>query len=322
MENPEVESEESNHYRIGKAIDCWLTTPEEFYNEFYGIKTEKPSGLMGLFIDKLPANLTLDSDSSSYEEAYTASGFKLSLKTVINNLWSVDKNKEYYLQKANALGKTVLSSTDMNVVLRSCAQLLSSLPTQRYFNNNDPNVEIYYQVPIYFTRNKVPCKALLDGILINNLEKTIQVFDLKSTSRRVISFPFVVKRFGYHYQGSFYWYACNKLFENTEFAFTDNEELQNNLSRYKGYKILPTTFIVTSTERDEKALCFSMSIDEIEICLTGKSADASVDFLSIDEMLEMYKWHCETRKWEYPKKVYEEGTLQLNIFKRAVSDEE
>lgn len=86
MENPEVESEETTHFRIGKAIDCWLTTPSEFYNEFYAIKTERPLGLMGLFIDKLPTDLTIESDSSSYEEAYKAAGFKISLNTVISKL--------------------------------------------------------------------------------------------------------------------------------------------------------------------------------------------------------------------------------------------
>ena len=321
MENPEVESEESTHFRIGKAIDCWLTSPEEFYNEFHVIKAERPSGLMGLFIDKLPTNLTIESDSSFYEEAYIAAGFKISLNTVINNLWSNDKNKEYYIQKTTALGKQVLSNQELEIVLRACAQLLSSLPTQRYFDFNNPDLEIFYQVPIYFSINDVNCKALLDGILINKKERTIQPFDLKSTGRRIISFPSTVKRFGYHYQGAFYWEACRQLFA-CEGNACSHSLITSKLCQYKDYTLLPTTFIVTSTEKDEKALCFAMTLDEIQTCLTGNPANVDANFHSIEEMLEIYKWHCETGKWDYPKKVYEKGALPLNIFARADRHEE
>ena len=74
--NPDIEDDDKKHFRIGSALDSILTDPERFPEEFCVSYESRPGGLMGVFIDKLPSNLTEESDIELYREAYTKAGYK------------------------------------------------------------------------------------------------------------------------------------------------------------------------------------------------------------------------------------------------------
>lgn len=67
INNQNTEDEDSQHFRIGSAIDCILTTPDSFSELFVVGEVSRPYGLMGKFIDNLPANLNANSLLDNYE---------------------------------------------------------------------------------------------------------------------------------------------------------------------------------------------------------------------------------------------------------------
>jgi hypothetical protein len=112
IDNPDVEGEDAAHFRIGKALDTLLTDPDAFDDNFYVTVVARPKGLMCKFIDQLPLNLTKTSDTELYRQAYDTAGYAQNISTVIRNLWSVDKNLDYYKARIAAGSKTVLSGDE------------------------------------------------------------------------------------------------------------------------------------------------------------------------------------------------------------------
>lgn len=77
MENPDSEDGDKSFFRIGSALDCLLTSPERWEEDFKVVEANRPYGLLAKFIDELPSGLTPDSDLELYQEAYDKSGYKM-----------------------------------------------------------------------------------------------------------------------------------------------------------------------------------------------------------------------------------------------------
>ena len=54
IETPDVEDEEKKAFRIGSAVDCLLTDPARWDDEFVVSDVVRPSGFMSKFVDNLP----------------------------------------------------------------------------------------------------------------------------------------------------------------------------------------------------------------------------------------------------------------------------
>ena len=177
------ENDSTPSLRIGSALDCLLTSPERWEEDFQVVDVEKPQGLMGKFIDKLPPDLTKLSELELYYPAYEASEFKLSLQTVVNKFWSNTDAVGYYRLVSSKGTKIILPREEYQAVLKAKELLLSNEFTYQYFHNLFTHQELLHQVAVYFTYKDTECKALLDGILIDHKNKRIHPFDLKTTGK-------------------------------------------------------------------------------------------------------------------------------------------
>lgn len=333
-DNPETEDEEKRHYRIGSAIDSILTTPNEFNQEFAVSYKERPGGNMGVFIDALPLDLNSESDGEEYREAYDKAGYKLSLETVIKNLWGIEKYKTYYLSRKNAKGRSIISYDEYEEVLHCKDYLLGNPYTREYFINNNPEESVYHQVAIYFNvmlkdleRSNdalywisVACKALLDGIRINHKNKTIQPFDLKTTGRSVLGFKNVYMFLGYYLQASFYELAVRQSINDTngqpDWLSAEDKLRGINLS---DYEILPMQFIVTEkkTSMSNPARIFACSKNDIEAGQIGGVYNGEY-YPGYIELIYSYLWHRDTNYWELPKTLVDsKGVVNLDTFEKV-----
>lgn len=85
-ERPELfENEDKTALRIGSAVDCLLTSPDRWDEEFIVVDVNKPYGLMGTFVQYLPKGITRLSDKEMYQTAYEKSGYKMSID------WAIEK---------------------------------------------------------------------------------------------------------------------------------------------------------------------------------------------------------------------------------------
>ena len=323
------EDDEKRHFRIGGAIDMILTQGMEAFREHYFVAPKsRPSGMMGIFIDSLPLTVDDKSPEEDYQEAYDIAGYKWPIASVISSLWKNDDYKSYFLSRKLALEKTVLTYDEFEEVMHAQKELLNSPFTREYFINNDPDIEIIYQLPIYFEVEGLPCKGLLDGIIINHKKKTIEPFDVKTIGKPISKFKFSYLDYGYYLQAAWYYTGLEYLIHHDnwkvigdvtipEYAWVGNklDEINKKFSKLWDYKLLPFKFVVTETKPfyQNPAQIFEVPLDQMQKAWTGgMSNDRYYD--GLNELITKYKWHLEKNYWDMSMDLYlQNGTTQLNL---------
>lgn len=248
-----------------------MTSPELLDSTFYISKGERPKGLMAKFIDALPSNLTRSTHEAAYTDAYLKSGYSTKIQYIIKNLWEKPINADYYYAKHEAKGKKVLSLDEYETALLCKKELVTNPCTKDYFVGKR---KVYYQVPIYFHTSytdvdgmalpEVPswskCKGMLDLLVIDHEEKTIQIADLKTIARSAFDFPSSFIKYGYYIQAWFYYFAVKELIAgravSPAFSSTQLEFLAE-------YTVKPPLFIVVP-KVEGSAVVFSMSDADME----------------------------------------------------------
>lgn len=307
-ENPETEDDDKTHFRIGSALDCLLTRPEDYKKEFMVTYKSRPGGLMGVFIDYLPLDLTEDSPEDEYLQAYEKSGYKMALPTVISNLWKEPKYMEYYMSRKQAVGKTIISLEEHEEIMNCYEALINNPYTRAWFMEDSPDVELKMQVKLFFKYKDVDCKGMMDVIRINHKNKTIELGDLKTTGKSVLSFRSAYKTYKYYLQAAFYYIGFSECLSDDLFL------LQNPWTeRIKTYEIIPMQFIVAEKKGSNPARIFATTDVELSYSIQGRWKDGEY-IPGVDELIERYKWHLENDQWDLPKDLIENnGIVKLEL---------
>ena len=139
----------------------------------------------------------------------------------------------------------VKSAEEYLTVRNIVASIKNHKFTKEYFRKAGSELEIVYQLPIFFNHKTLDCKALLDMVIFNHSDKTIQPIDIKTTSGRTVHFPTSFRKYRYDIQAAWYTLAL--------------EYYKNNNIFYSDYKVLPFKFIVESTTDIGRPLVFTCS---------------------------------------------------------------
>lgn len=143
--------------------------------------------------------------------------------------------KPYYNTLCIAEGKKVVSPEDVEDA-RRCVQALKTCErTAFYFADNDPfdtTIQRFYQLKFKHSFEGVNYRCMMDLAVVDNIKKTIQPVDLKTSSHNEWEFPKSFQQWSYQLQGRLYWRIVRALM---------NEDLF-----FKEYKLLPYKFIVVN----------------------------------------------------------------------------
>ena len=313
LENPEIEDNDTTYFRTGSALDCLLTSPERWDDDFKVIEVNRPWGLMGKFIDNLPPDLDMFSVQEMYQEAYDKSGYKMKLETVINNFWKNEETYKYYMAtRGTNKNKIIVSKDEYDTVLKCKELILANEFVQQYFVTEQIGQEILKQVPIYFEHMGEKCKALLDGILIDHRYKTIQPYDLKTTGKSVYDFPKSFLQYGYYRQCAF--------FEQS--LYSESSPVKQYIE--EGYAVLDFIFIVVETKLSSShpAVIFRTTKKDRQIGLLGGYVGTK-HYKGINNLIEDYNFYKENDYWDLPRDLYEnKGEILLNVFNSNEEDSE
>ncbi|MGL5079142.1 MAG: hypothetical protein ACRDBG_25360, partial [Waterburya sp.] len=294
--------EEAKALRLGGALDCLLTDPSRFDEDFIVMSYERPFGKLGAFAKELPEGLSPQSDLSLYEEAWKKADYMRDLTWCVDNFWKSKEAVEYYKLRNNT--KIVLSYSEIEAVKDARDRLLSSPLTGNYFlKNSSVEIELLHQVPIYFDYKGAECKALLDGIKIDHKNKIIKPFDLKSTSKSIYTFETSYIEWGYYRQSAFYNYAL-QMPESPVFELIE-----------KGYTIEKFKFIVVQLYSKVTPLIFTVNEQGLRCGLSGGYDKKGVYHKGIDQLLDAYYFHQKHNDYRHPVEILEAGEIvELNVF--------
>jgi hypothetical protein len=305
--------EDTTYFRKGSAVDCLLTEPREFDKRYVLCTVESPGGMMGEFVKVYLHNINRDDidEDTKRKAAYVASGFKIKYESVIKK-FEVPEIQEYVKFTLENKDKTLLSREEMTQTINMVNMLQKCVITEEYFKaDNDlreTSNQLEFEMPWKTKSGKeYTIRGMLDKVIINHKDKTIQAVDLKTTGKPVYSFPNSYIKYAYYRQAAIYQYYIKSLFRK----YAWYHEL-------KEYEVLPFKFIVAETACNNKPLVFEVSKEDLEIGMNGGfSKSTGKRMKGFTELIEEVEWHQETGEWEIKKEVQDNGgILILNELKK------
>ena len=285
------ESVESDAFRIGSAFDALMfQTPDEWNERYYVSTATPPTGMMAGMVEAA-INIKLADpfgDVDVAELAFEASEYKPSYKKTA--LKQFESFNAYINERCENDGKVCISQTEYDMLSRMSMNCLSDPVTKKFFiKNTHPDLELNFQVPVFWEQSGVTCKALLDIVLIDHAEKKIYPVDLKTTSSSVYHFASSFIKYKYYLQSSMYTAAIEELFVN---------EIS------EGYTVENFKFIVVGTTGRNEVLTYTVSNDDLEAGTYGYTDLYGNYHRGWITLLEDLSWHYEHDLWQHPRNVY------------------
>jgi len=304
-------SEDTTYFRKGSLLDCMLTEPDKELERFAVANVEVPGGMMEVFC-KVFASYPGDEDEA-FEVAYDTAGFKLKKDTVKKRLQDPLYEAFITFLKTNK-DKQVVSIAEHAEARQMADMLKYGTYTEKYFKESSEVVEVHNQLKIDWeyevidkrdgnTIRRYNCKSILDKVIIDHLDKTIQPIDIKSTGKSVYDFESSFKRFGYFRQAAFYMTAIRY------WAI---------LNGYGEYQLLNFIFIVAETDCYNLPMVYKVSGQDIHCGIYGgKYQNGNRRIKGFNCLLNDLDHHQYTDNWDYRAEHYEEYQRDGNIITRV-----
>ena len=295
--------EDTTYFRKGSAVDCLLTEPREFDKRYVLCTVEAPGGMMGEFVKIYLHNINRDDidEDTKRKAAYVASGFKIKYESVIKK-FEVPEIQEYVKFTLENKDKTLLSREEMSQTINMVNMLQRCVITEEYFKADhdlrETKNQVEFEMPWKTKSGKeYIIRGILDKVIIDHKNKTVQAVDLKTTGKPVYSFPNSYIKYAYYRQAAIY---------------------QRWVQGTWDYEVLPFKFVVAETACNNKPLVFEVSKEDLEIGTNGGfSKSTGKRMKGFAELIEEVEWHQRTGEWEIKKEVQDNGgILILNELKK------
>lgn len=304
LKQQEESYEEKSHYIIGGAVDCKLTMAEEVFKEKYHIseQTKKPGdGAMKVMkrafasaSEQFP--LGLEANIALYKkylfEAANLEEFNMRSKNKDDNpeedsrvLGFIKNHSSYWVDMVLAEGKQLLSEEEVIIINRVYESLTQHKHTSHLFTNKKAytaEVDIIYQMPLYFTYKGVACKAMVDMIIIDHANKRIMPIDIKTMWDYVLRFNRAITKRRYDLQASFYSYGIHACL--TQIATLINKHLIE-------YSVANFAFIAESTVSTGCPLIYVTNQEVLEYGKVGYIKGNGEVLLGWEQGIDIYsRW--------------------------------
>ena len=274
--------EEKECLVYGNLVDCLLTDPDNFNNKFYEDDLpEKPPATIMSFVHELISfgikDLTEDCLKDNLDRLDYQKNWKESTK--IDYLLNKSTTVPYFNMVLKSEGKQIITPEELSISKLVADNLLNHKHTFEYFRAE----EFEQQKILKGKWENFIIYGTLDRYNIDKWNKTIQPFDIKTTSDYTTNFYKSFKRFKYYYQDIIY-----------------TELLKQN---YPDYTILPFKFIVESIKYPGLPLVYGIN-EESRFIAKSK----------VSESFDLLKWHIDNNVWDVPKDVYiNNGYFEIEI---------
>jgi len=296
---------DSKAFDLGSAIHCYVLEHKEF-NDRYVVSHSSPvGGMMGVFIESyveaeaiminenMPHQLKIDGYQTLHELCYDKAGFKTALETVLKKFNS-DENQAYYKFLKENSGKIVLSQDDMDII-KSCYNNLieHQMTNPLLFPDEDKDGKPEFEISWIY--KDVNVKSIIDNLILDVTAKTVNIVDLKTTSKSVYNFERSYFSYNYYRQMAIYRLAVISYLKTLGISIQD-------------YDINCYIVVVQTTGLHE--------------CVVYKPdlTDLSVGTDEFNELIGRYKWHVSNNLWDFPMEYYKNnGIVNLKLSDENIS---
>lgn len=282
----------------GTMIHEYILQPEEFWKDYIILdfavpKVKQQKDLLEFYSSARSIDPFASEDDillMSYNSAY--SNNKSIDKRIQEAKELVELYQNYIEYFRNKDSKKVISFADLNMLKaikknieehKKANELLFNYPETFEVHNE---FHINWEYPNASLLGDLPCKSLLDRVMIDHTNKKIILVDIKTTAD-VYNFKHSVEEFDYCRQLAYYWLAIHWYFKN---------ELKLNIEEYE-YE----TYIVAVQSHDGyEVRVFKFNPKTIEERL-----------VTIDYAIKRIAWHKNNNLWDHMKEYYDEDGAEL-----------
>ncbi len=300
--NEEVEDKDTQASTMGRVVETLLMQPELFDDKFYmSACVSAPTGKMLEFVEALyditkactdeEGNITRDFIEMS-KEAYIKAGYKITFERVMGDF--IGKDAEIYYNEIRVVrskGLTVVTPTDVTIAENIVETLKTNFVTQDLVALiTGGKWRVFNQLQVEgFTINQHTLKAMMDKVIINDEEKTVQVYDLKCV--------WAVENFYEEYylyrrayiQAFVYYKACLHLVD------TDPS--------LKDYKVLLPKFIVCDSTNYFNPLIYTLREKDMTDAYDGFEYKGR-NYPGVSDIIQDLQWALDFNIWNISRNNY------------------
>jgi hypothetical protein len=196
---------------FGSAVDCMLTQGEQQFNEQYVVsEAATPSdtivSIMTQLADSHNENSLILVSDEDLLLAADAAEYCMRFKPETRVKKLRDEGSQYYGFLKSSQGKTILSRTDYDDVVKAVETLKTNPVTSQYFVDTplDSRERLFQlQFKSVLECTDIPYKGMLDLVIVDHKRKLIIPCDLKTT-KSVYSFRDSFYKYRYYIQAAMY----------------------------------------------------------------------------------------------------------------------
>ena len=298
-----VEDKDTAAANMGRIVETLLMEPHLFDDKFYMSScASTPTGLMLDFTEALYRNTRDATDENGkvtipmnelLEAAYRDSGFKIKYEAVIGKFIGSDAEIYYNeIRRVRTLNLTVVNTMEISIAEKIVEQLKTNSTTAPIVNLvNSSRYEIIDQMQVEgYTIDGHNFKSMLDKVVIDHKEKTIQPYDLKCTwSVENFYEEYYLYRRAY-IQAFLYYHAM--LYIATDEA-----------SPCYGYRVEYLKFIVCDSTNYYQPLIYTLDFDDMEDAYHGFIHKGRT-YPGVEDLIAALTWCKETNTWNISHKNY------------------
>lgn len=289
-----VEDKDTQAATIGRIVETLLMEPELFDEKFYmSACMSAPTGLMLAFVEALykftkeatddHGNITRTFEEIS-KDAYTESGFKIKYDAVIGKFVGSDAEIFYNeIRKVRTQNLTVITTEDVANAEKIVQELRTNPVTKDVVNLvSSSRYSVYTQLQVEgYEVDDHLFKSMMDRVIVDHEEKTIQVYDLKCTwSVENFLEEYYLYRRAY-IQAFLYWKAAIHIKNEMEIG---------------DYDVLPPKFIVCDSTNYYNPLIYKLSMEDLMDAYNGFT-HKNREYKGVQELIEDLKWALENNVW-------------------------
>jgi hypothetical protein len=298
-----VEDKDSSAANMGRIVETLLMEPHLFDDKFYMSScASTPTGLMLDFVEALYRHTRDATDEDGkvtrpmnelLEDAYKDSGFKIKYEAVIGKFIGSDAEIYYNeIRRVRTLNLTVVNTMEISIAEKIVEQLKTNSTTAPIVNLvNSSRYEVIDQMQVEgYEIDGHPFKSMLDKVVIDHKEKTIQPYDLKCTwSVENFYEEYYLYRRAY-IQAYLYFYAMLHIASDPD-------------SSCYGYRVQYLNFIVCDSTNYYQPLIYTLDMEDMEDAYKG-FVHKGRTYPGVEDLIAALKWCLDTNTWNISHKNY------------------
>ena len=292
--NEKVENEDSKASIMGRLVETLLMEDHLFDSKFHmSVVNAAPTAMMLDFVEALYKHTTEATNEDgvltrNFEEickdAHADSGFKIKLDAVLNKFMGSDAEVYYKeIREVRSKGLTVVTTQDVTNAEKIVTELKTNMFTAEIVNLlNSAQYSVHNQLQVEgYKINDHMFKSMMDKVIVDHNEKTVQVYDLKCT--------WSVENFYSEY------YLYRRAYIQG-FLYHKAAESWASEMGYGDYEILLPRFIVCDSTNYANPLVYAMTQDSMNNALEGFEYKGR-EYRGVAQLIGDLNWALDNDVW-------------------------